>query len=269
MQPEGVEPMKETAATVPWHEGSDAATQPVLSHSALPARPLLRYVANQARLDGVYLVPLRLFIGLGWLRAFAEKAADPGWSDGTRLATFLTRQVHDGAVAFPLYEQLITSIFLPHARTLGWIIMAGQLLAGLAIMSGTLTNLALLGGLFMNLNFLLAGVPDPSAFYLVIQAVLFLANTGAILGADSYLSRVIHQPLLVARAGPRPAYTRSQRRLCMIMTLLSLVIALYGLAHISDFTAAGSVHDPAMILTVLASIGALLASIAYLRMGTP
>jgi thiosulfate dehydrogenase [quinone] large subunit len=231
--------------------------------------PLLRYVASQARLDGVYLVPLRLFIGLGWLRAFAEKAADPGWYDGARLAAFLTRQVTEGEVPFPLYQELITAVFLPHAQALSWIIMVGQLLAGLAIISGTFTNLALLGGLFMNLNFLLAGVPDPSAFYLVIQAVLFLANTGAILGTDAFLSRVIHQPLLVARAGPRPAYTRSQRRLCLIVTLLSLMLALYGLAHVTDFTPAGSVHDPAMILTVLASIGAVLSSIAYLRMGSP
>jgi len=36
--------------------------------------------------------------------------------------------------------------------------------------------------------FLLAGAPNPSAFYVVIQVVLFLSNTGAILGFDKVLS---------------------------------------------------------------------------------
>ena len=38
------------------------------------------------REDGASLVPLRLFVGLGWLRAGAEKVVDPGWRDGSSLA---------------------------------------------------------------------------------------------------------------------------------------------------------------------------------------
>src|SRR4028119_729300 len=38
--------------------------------------------------DGAYLLPLRLFIGMGWLRAGSEKIPDPGWEDGTELTAF-------------------------------------------------------------------------------------------------------------------------------------------------------------------------------------
>lgn len=76
-------------------------------------------------------------------------------------------------------------VFLPHAQILGWVILLGQLLAGLAMLAGCFTNAALVGGLFMNLNFLISGVPHPSAFYLVIQLTLLLTNSGATLGASA------------------------------------------------------------------------------------
>ena len=82
----------------------------------------------------------------------------------TAVAAFLGERLARGAVALPPYEALVAGIFLPHAPTLGWLIMAGQPLAGLALLTGALTRAALLGGLFMNFNFLLAGEPNPSAF---------------------------------------------------------------------------------------------------------
>ncbi len=67
---------------------------------------------------------------------------------------------------------LATEVFLPHAAVFGWVVMVGQLLAGLAILCGGFTSAALLGGLFMNLNFLIAEAPEPRAFYIAIQALL-------------------------------------------------------------------------------------------------
>src|SRR5262245_44313974 len=113
-----------------------------------------RYLRAEAHKDGIDLVPLRVFIGIGWLRAFAEKAVEPRWRDGTYLTTFLTGHLRGGRIALPLYETLVTGVYLPHATVVGWSVMVGQLLAGLAILTGCLTRAALIGGLFMNLNFL-------------------------------------------------------------------------------------------------------------------
>ena len=38
--------------------------------------------------EGVYLLPLRLFIGIGWLRAGLEKLADSSWHTGLALSEF-------------------------------------------------------------------------------------------------------------------------------------------------------------------------------------
>ncbi|MGH2616158.1 MAG: hypothetical protein ACRDJC_13020, partial [Thermomicrobiales bacterium] len=199
------------------------------------------------RRDGAYLVPLRLFIGLGWLRACAEKVLDPGWRDGSSLAAFLSGNVSAGDVAFPWYETLIAQVFLPHAAPLALVIVLGQCLAGVAIVAGGLTNAALLGGLFMNLNFLLAGAPNPSVFYIVIQAALLLTNAGAILSLDAGLAKTMHHPLLVAQ--PLAARRWSRCRAPMLaIGAISLITAIYALTHVTDWSPAGSVEDPAMIV---------------------
>jgi thiosulfate dehydrogenase (quinone) large subunit len=235
-----------------------------------------RTVANQrgaqwaARLrqavreDGAYLVPLRLFVGLGWLRACAEKVLDPGWRDGSSLAAFLSDHVSAGDIAFPWYETLIAQVFLPHAVPLALLIMLGQFLAGAAIAAGVLTNAALLGGLFMNLNFLLAGAPNPSAFYIVIQAALLLTNAGAILGLDTRLAKTMHNPLLVAQP-PAERRRRRWRGPALPIGAISLITAIYSLAYVTDWSPAGSVEDPAMIVAILALLSLAWATIAWLR----
>jgi hypothetical protein len=52
----------------------------VLVAAAARGRTALDAVRHEALKDGMYLVPVRAFIGIGWLRAFAEKITQPGWS---------------------------------------------------------------------------------------------------------------------------------------------------------------------------------------------
>jgi thiosulfate dehydrogenase (quinone) large subunit len=228
-------------------------------------RTALHVVRHEALKEGSYLVPARKFIGIGWMRAFAEKAVEPGWRDGTSLVTLLEGQLQAGKVVFPHYQVLMTDAFLAHALVLGWIVMLGQLVAGLAIVSGSLTTAALLGGIFMNLNFLLAGVPDPSAFYIVIQAVLVVAGTGAILGADARLATRLRYPLLAARPPSLPPRLSIATPAAVALAMLAFGCAVYAALHIRDWTPSGSVHDPAAVLAVLAFMVASWAMIAALR----
>ncbi len=105
-------------------------------------------------------------------------------------------------MVFPFYHALVTDVFLPNAALLGWGVMLGELLAGVAILVGMFSNAALLGGLFMNLNFVLAGVPNPSAFYIIIQLTLFTGGVGAIVGMDAFLGRHLKTPLSSRRTPP-------------------------------------------------------------------
>ncbi len=228
------------------------------------ADEVTKHIRGELSSDRIYLVPLRPFIGIGWLRAFAEKATDPGWRAGTGVSNFLRHQVGEEQVVFPAYRWLITEMFLPHTTALGWIIMVGQLLAGLAILFGVFSNAALLGGLFMNLNFLSAGAVEPSAFYIPIQGLLFLMGAGAVMGVDAWLSRTVHHPLLVAQPVSRRRWP-PRARVARAFILLALLVAEYGFVHITDWSPRGSVRDPAVVLVVLASLSGAWAALALLQ----
>lgn len=218
--------------------------------------------------NNAFLLPLRLFIGLGWLRAGVEKLIDPAWRSGEALQRFLQTQVAAGAVHFSFFERLIQELFAPQAWLLAWIITIGELLAGVAILTGTLTAAALLGGLFMNLNFVLAGVVNPSAFYIVIQGTLLSADAGSTLGGDAVLARLRrHRPTRSVTAG---AATALQRRKALLIAcgLACTIGATLVVPYIRDF-GPHSIDDPAMLLFILSMLGAMLAGIHLVRRMDP
>ncbi len=261
-------PARETPVSLEWPSLIDAAS--VTGHAsdrAIANQRRVQWVAQlrqAASQEGAYLMPLRLFIGLGWLRAGAEKIVDQGWRDGASLAAFLNHHLSSGDVSFPWYQSLVEQVFLPHAALLAVLIVLGQLLTGVAIAAGGLTNAALLGGLFMNLNFLLAGAPNPSAFYIVIQIALLLSNAGAIFGVDAILARTKHNPLLVAQP-PGACQQLRGRRSMPALAAISMLTMVYALAHVRDWSPAGSVEDPAMIVAILALLSLVWVTIAWLR----
>lgn len=239
-----------------------------------PARLVRRVnaaIRHEASKDGIYLVPLRAFIGIGWIRAFAEKATDPNWVGGGTLTDFLNNHLAADQMPFPFYRDITTDYFLPHAATLAWIVLLGQLMAGLGILTGTLTTAALLGGLFMNVNFVLAGATDPSPFYIVIQALLLVCAAGTIMGVDGWFAarrrarwRNSQPPNASGRIRFRCFLVRS---LSIPLALAASAVGLYAVGYIKDFSPAGSIHDPAAIMSMLGFVTAGWATVAFLHAG--
>ena len=135
-----------------------------------------------------YLVPLRLFIAIGWLRAAMEKLFDGHWRDGSKLQSFFDAQIAANHVPFPAYQGLMEGFFSQQVVLMSWLVAVGQLLAGIAIFTGTLTTAALVGAMFLNVNFMLAGRVNPSAFYLMMELVLLQSKAGNLWGLDPWLS---------------------------------------------------------------------------------
>ncbi len=239
-----------------------------LQHTRASYRlPLWEYLEAELLKANAFLLPLRLFIGLGWLRAGVEKLIDPTWTSGAKLPTFFQAQMAADAVYFPFYETLITQLFEPNAFVLSWIILPGELLAGIAILTGTLTNQALLGGLFMNLNFVLVGVVNPSAFYIVIQGTLLSANAGATLGGDSILADYLRSFLPASLSVPARDNRPWGKGLLLLSGILCSFAAMLVVPYIRDFGPHG-VDDPAMLLFILLMLGAMLMGIHFVRIAT-
>lgn len=118
------------------------------------------------------LLPVRIFLAAGWLRAGAEKVIDPKWWHGVGLRNFLTKQHHE---ALPFFRPIMDHVIAPAAILVAITVMATQLLCGVMIGSGKHMRLALRWAFFMNTVFVLSGRVNPSAFYMVMELVLLFA----------------------------------------------------------------------------------------------
>ena len=169
-------------------------------------------------------------------------------------------------IHIPGYSALIESVFLPNAEFMSWVVVFGQLLTGLGILLGAFTNAALLGGLFTNLNFILAGSINPSAFYIVMESVLFLANTGAILGFDKAIcQRVPYEICVAQRHDVRPDLP-VERWSYFVLIVVSLLTSLGSACFIQlqEFSIAHAHHDQGAVISMLNLLGGLGALFKYL-----
>jgi thiosulfate dehydrogenase (quinone) large subunit len=220
-----------------------------------PLIAVLEWISSETSKEGAVLLPLRLFIALGWLRALAEKLTNPAWLDGTALTHFLTTQLQTEKVVFPAYAWSISHVFLPGAPTFTWIIMAGQLLVGLGLLFGAFSKAALIGGLFMNLNFIAAGMPSPSVFYVVMQIMLLFSNAGRVFGLDGIAHRraefrTLEQPIQ-RRIGRHQMQFRLTRNLMLVLAVICAALAFSVLPYAKDFSPKGSINDPAVLMCVI------------------
>ena len=237
------------------------------SYSTSYGTRIWTYLEAELLKGNALLLPLRLFIGLGWMRAGVEKLIDPLWRSGDSVLVFFQSQISADAVYFPFYETLITQVFAPHALVLSWLILIGELLAGIAILAGIFTTLALLAGLFMNLNFVLAGVVNPSAFYIVIQVTLLAANAGKAPGGDSVLVRYVRYFFPTIPTSLESSDRALKKWSWLFSGIVSSVVAALVVPYIRDF-GPHSVDDPAMLLFILLMLGAMQAGIQFIRITT-
>lgn len=118
-----------------------------------------------------WVVVTQLFIGLGWLRAVAEKVIDPRWWAGEVIEEFASTHA-DATLAW--YAPFLDNVVLRWAPVVGVVVLAGQAVAATSLVSGRHLNVGLLVGAVLNLHFMAAGAVTPSAFYLLAQGALML-----------------------------------------------------------------------------------------------
>lgn len=132
---------------------------------------VVRWLDARSHLSPPWVVMVQLFLGFGWLRAVAEKIIDPEWWTGAAIERFLVD--HRGR-ALEWYEPFVSRVVEGNLVLVAATVVAIQLFAGLALLGGRQTGLAIGLGVLLNLNFVAAGAVNPSAFYLVMQGALAL-----------------------------------------------------------------------------------------------
>ena len=142
----------------------------------------------------------RLYLGWEWLSAGWGKLHDPAWvgsSAGQALTGFVQGALSKTSGAHPdvqgWYAAFLQSVVLPHVVTWSYFVTAGEMLVGAALIAGFLVGLSSFFGIFMNLNFMLAGSVSINPIMYTIGIGLILAwRVAGYWGADRYVLPLLH-----------------------------------------------------------------------------
>lgn len=98
-------------------------------------------------------------------------------------------------VAAVPYQHFITGVVVPHAALFSYLVMIGELTAGIGLLTGTATRLAALIAMLLFLNYMLSKgrifwSPDSEDAAVFMSAlVVFLGRAGRSFGVDRWLAR--------------------------------------------------------------------------------
>ncbi len=180
----------------------------------------------------------QLFLAAGWMRAGIANAMTGEWWNGESLRRFVETDTDHAIV---IYNGFLTHVVEPHAGLVAVFVCTVELAIGALLALNRWTLGALLTGAFLNVQFMLAGVVNPSAFYLVLAMIIMLWR-------------------LDAAASPR------RRRIIGRRVAASAGVTTMALAPFATTVdPAQVIEDPAIVLIFLSVLFALAMGWASLR----
>lgn len=173
--------------------------QKIIEHIEDP--PIARSLFGTVTWAWLWLIA-RLYIGFIWISAGWEKIHNPVWvgdSSGQALSGFVQGALEKAAGAHPdvqgWYASFLQNEVLNHASFWSYLVSFGELLVGAALILGFFTGIAAFLGLFMNMNYLLAGSVSTNPIMLLITILLVLAwKTAGWWGLDRWLLSALGTP---------------------------------------------------------------------------
>jgi len=147
------------------------------------------------RISSILWTILRIWLGYTWLQAGIVKTQNSVWfgsEAGTAITGFLNGAIAKATGEHPAVQQWFASflshVALPNAVFFSYLVVVGEILVGIGLITGTFTVLSLLVSAFMNLNYMLAGSSGLNPNMLVIAFILLCVHDGAYYyGLDRWL----------------------------------------------------------------------------------
>lgn len=142
--------------------------------------PISRFLFSNKKLAWFWLL-VRIYVGWEWLVAGWHKVQAEAWvgdAAGSALQGFIQGALEKTSGAHPdvqgWYATFLENVVLPNSAGWAHAIAYGEVLVGAALILGAFTGIAAFFGLFMNLNFLLAGTvsTNPVLFTLAIGLIM-------------------------------------------------------------------------------------------------
>jgi uncharacterized membrane protein YphA (DoxX/SURF4 family) len=142
---------------------------------------------------GYLLAILRIYLGVILLNTVIGKlTADSLFSE--EMLGFINTEVSRGR-ALPFYVHFLQSVVVPNAKLFSYLVMTGELTAGIGLLLGAFTRAAAFIALILFLNYMLAKgrmfwSPDSedAAVFFIALAVM-IGRAGRVFGLDRYLAK--------------------------------------------------------------------------------
>lgn len=182
----------------------------------IPEPPIARFLFADTRMAWLWLI-VRLYIGYEWITAgwekltghsiaigsFGEAMKGGSWvfsgHDGVAIKGFVAGALAQASGPYPAvqgwYAAFLQDVVLPNATVFAYLVTFGEVLIGLGLIFGCLTGIAAFFGVFMNLNFMLAGAVSINPVIGTLAIFLVLAwRIAGYYGIDRYLLPVLGTP---------------------------------------------------------------------------
>lgn len=142
-------------------------------------------------LKGKFMIPIwtimRIWLGVEWLTAGWHKAID-GFDATGFLKGAIAKAGGDHPAVQGWYAAFLEGFALPNVELFNFLIAWGEVAVGLGLILGTFTTIALYAGVFMNLNFLLAGTTSTNPILFTVGIILLAMGTATYAwGVDRYM----------------------------------------------------------------------------------
>ncbi len=164
--------------------------------------PVAQQLFGSVRWAWIWVIP-RLYVGYTWLSSGYGKLGNPAWTQtGEALQGFWQRAVAipdapaRPAIAFDWYRTFIQSLFDGgHYAWFAKVIVAGELLVGVALILGAFVGIAAFLGGFMNWNFMMAGTASINPVLFTLSILLIVAwKSAGWWGLDRWLLPLLGTP---------------------------------------------------------------------------
>ena len=172
----------------------------------------------------------QLFLGFGWLRAAVAHGVSASWWSGDEVVAFLD---NNAGMRLPIYDPFVDLFVRPVPAVVAFVVIALQLLVGLALLLNVRPVEWTLIGIFLNVHFIMGGAVNPSVFYVVMGLAVVLS-------------------ILWDRNTPEKAY-----RIAVRSTMLAAAAVVICGPFTTTLDPAHVIEDPSLILITLSSLFAV------------
>jgi thiosulfate dehydrogenase [quinone] large subunit len=172
-----------------------------MSEHYIPDSPFSQMLFSNRKTAWLWLI-VRVYVGWQWLSAGYEKMISPDWigpNAGQALAGFIKGALAKATGTHPdvqgWYASFLQNVVLAHVHGWSTMVTFGEVFVGLGLIIGLLTGIAAFFGLFMNLNFLMAGTVSVNPILFVLSIGIILAwRVAGHLGLDRYVLPLLGVP---------------------------------------------------------------------------